>query len=266
MECLVGVLIVALTLGLLVPAATDEDPMRHAEISMRAVAKAVRAYHQQYDQLPPNQLLDAQGRALHSWRALILPFLNEEKLATAYRWDEAWDGPNNALLHRYRPWHYQPYYPETSEASENCSLELLRSADDQFWIVEHEQRVEDWLKPTTLSPSAWIDHGIDPPAVGEGFWERGFFFSTYRGRLAVNAEQAWEVEPLAIERAARAKGLHALTPDIQQRLNMGSPHTVWHFDNALRLIFFLAVALYPLRWLRRLHRSLQTELDKPQGN
>jgi hypothetical protein len=35
---------------------------------------------------------------MHSWRVLILPFLEHQQLYDAYRFDEPWDGPNNRKL------------------------------------------------------------------------------------------------------------------------------------------------------------------------
>ncbi len=35
---------------------------------------------------------------MHSWRILILPYIDQAELYNAYRFDEPWDGPNNRKL------------------------------------------------------------------------------------------------------------------------------------------------------------------------
>jgi hypothetical protein len=56
-------------------------------------------YEVVYKTPPPAYIADESGRPIHSWRVLILPFLEEEALYRKYRFDEPWDGPNNRLLH-----------------------------------------------------------------------------------------------------------------------------------------------------------------------
>ena len=36
---------------------------------------------------------------MHSWRVLILPYIDQAALYRKYRFDEPWDGPNNSKLH-----------------------------------------------------------------------------------------------------------------------------------------------------------------------
>jgi hypothetical protein len=59
---------------------------------------AVANYHETYGCFPPASVADRDGKPLHSWRVLILPFLEQPELYNAYNFDEPWDGPNNRKL------------------------------------------------------------------------------------------------------------------------------------------------------------------------
>ena len=39
---------------------------------------------------------------MHSWRVLLLPYLERKDLYSQYDFDEPWDGPNNSKLHGTR--------------------------------------------------------------------------------------------------------------------------------------------------------------------
>jgi hypothetical protein len=59
---------------------------------------AVANYHETYGCFPPAYVADRDGKRMHSWRVLILPFLAQQELYNAYNFDEPWDGPNNRKL------------------------------------------------------------------------------------------------------------------------------------------------------------------------
>ena len=59
---------------------------------------ALDNYHEAYGCFPPPYIADAEGRPMHSWRVLILPFIDQAPLYNQYRFDEPWDGPNNRQL------------------------------------------------------------------------------------------------------------------------------------------------------------------------
>jgi prepilin-type processing-associated H-X9-DG protein len=87
--------------SLLVP--TIDFPRRHSPQSycghnLKYIALALHNYHDTYGSLPPAYIADEQGRPIHSWRVLILPFLEQQALYDQYRFDEPWDGPNNRQL------------------------------------------------------------------------------------------------------------------------------------------------------------------------
>ncbi len=246
-EMLAVLLIVFLLVGLFAPANSDSDPMQHAQTSMKMVAKAVAAYHQHHGQYPPQVLCDDSGNPLHSWRALILPYLHEDKLAAFYRWDEPWDGPQNQTLAQYRPWHYRIYYPTDEFPRDATSLQLLTDDTHGFFIVEHEQKLGNWLEPTVLSN--W-EAFSKLPSDDRGFWNHGFFASHYRGRLAVSQNLTLCIHPnnpLAIPSADEIPGNNAS----DSYVTLGHAYHQIHYDNALRLGFFLLLALYPFRWLKQ---------------
>ncbi|HBO44771.1 MAG TPA: hypothetical protein DD670_12745 [Planctomycetaceae bacterium] len=59
---------------------------------------ALQNYHHVHGCFPPAYIADENGRPMHSWRVLILPFIEDGGLYAAYRFDEPWDGPNNRQL------------------------------------------------------------------------------------------------------------------------------------------------------------------------
>jgi hypothetical protein len=59
---------------------------------------AVANYHDANGRCPPPYVTGPDGRPWHSWRVLILPFVEESDLYQAYRFDEPWDGPHNRTL------------------------------------------------------------------------------------------------------------------------------------------------------------------------
>ena len=264
LDALVVLLIGGLVVGLLIPAAPDYEPQQQADTSMRLVAQAVEAYHQHFGRPVPERIVADDGTPWHSWRVLILPFLGEEKLAAAYRWDEPWNGPHNSQLAQYRPWHYRTYYPHSQEQRTTTALHLLTAPDGLRYVVEHEQAESSWLQPTQLS--GWQPFA-ELPSQEHGFWNHGFFVSTYHGRLAVNCQQSVHLHPAtgdgrelsqawptpqaaAISVSPSLADTHAGSP-AARRAQLGQVFYHVHWERPLRLAFFLLLALLPLRWLPR---------------
>ncbi len=95
------IMIVAVLIALLMPAAQFAHGGRareHCKYNLKAIGLALHGYHDKYGCFPPAYLTDAEGRPSHSWRVLLLPFLDQEKLYKEYRFDERWDSHHNRLL------------------------------------------------------------------------------------------------------------------------------------------------------------------------
>jgi len=114
-----GVLVVALAglavlfvacggilVALLLPAVgSAREAARRAQCTnnLKQIALAMHNYHNKYQCLPPAYLADKNGKPMHSWRVLLLPYMEEQMLYDQYRFDEPWNGPNNAMLANRMP-------------------------------------------------------------------------------------------------------------------------------------------------------------------
>lgn len=66
--------------------------------NLRRIGRAVLDYEADHGTFPPAYLADEDGQPIHSWRVLILPYLDRQDLYDEYDFDEPWNGPNNSLL------------------------------------------------------------------------------------------------------------------------------------------------------------------------
>jgi hypothetical protein len=113
-------LVVAGFLVLFLAAAESRPAARRSACSnnLKQIALALHNYHDTFGSFPPAYIADENGRPMHSWRVLILPFLESSDLYSKYRFDEPWDGPNNRLLADRMPRTYCcPSEPRTNPPS-----------------------------------------------------------------------------------------------------------------------------------------------------
>ena len=93
-----GIIVVLLVLFLPFTSAVPRPAARRAQCTnnLKQIGLALHEYVQEYDALPPAFTVDAQGRPLHSWRTLILPFLEQEALYKTIDLSKPWNDPANA--------------------------------------------------------------------------------------------------------------------------------------------------------------------------
>jgi hypothetical protein len=104
----VGVL--GLVVALFLPAVrTAKEPARRMQCSnnLKQIAFALREYESVYHSLPPAYTVDAEGKPLHSWRTLILPYLEQQALYDKIDLSEPWDDPANKAAYETTPLAYQ---------------------------------------------------------------------------------------------------------------------------------------------------------------
>ena len=66
--------------------------------NLKQIALALHNYHDVYKCFPPAYVADSNGKPMHSWRVLILPFLEQQAIYNAYHFDQPWDSPSNRQL------------------------------------------------------------------------------------------------------------------------------------------------------------------------
>lgn len=66
--------------------------------NLKRIACALDEYHAVHGCFPPAYIADENGLPMHSWRVLILPYLDRLDVYEAYDFDEPWNGPNNRKL------------------------------------------------------------------------------------------------------------------------------------------------------------------------
>ncbi len=83
------------------------DRMR-AMNQLKQIGLAMHGYHDRQGTFPPAALANKKGEALLSWRVLLLPYVDEQKLFREFNLEEPWDSPNNKKLLARRPKVFEP--------------------------------------------------------------------------------------------------------------------------------------------------------------
>ncbi|AWM36684.1 hypothetical protein GobsT_54800 [Gemmata obscuriglobus] len=140
---------------------------------------AVANYAETNGRLPPAYVVGPDGKPWHSWRTLILPYIEQEPLFKAYRFDEPWNGPNNCLLaprmpklfafHGTEPLGTTTNYlavvgPDTMwpGASARKFDEVTDGASSTILIVENNGLGVHWMEPRDLAFDT-MDFRLDSP-------------------------------------------------------------------------------------------------------
>jgi type II secretory pathway pseudopilin PulG len=101
-EVLVVVGVIGLLVALLLPAYRGGGPRdvsrrMQCRNHLKQIALALQNYESDYGALPPAYTTDEQGRPLHSWRTLILPYMEYKALYETIDLSKAWDDPANKI-------------------------------------------------------------------------------------------------------------------------------------------------------------------------
>ncbi|MEZ6051323.1 MAG: DUF1559 domain-containing protein [Planctomycetaceae bacterium] len=99
LELIVTLAIVAALIALLLPARRgSREAARRTQCrnNLKQIGLALHNYHDVYQAFPPAYTVDETGQPLHSWRTLLLPYLDQKKLYESIDLSRPWDDPANA--------------------------------------------------------------------------------------------------------------------------------------------------------------------------
>src|SRR5579863_10228509 len=90
-----GVVLIAM---LLPPVHRGREAARRSQCknNLKQIGLALHQYEVEYHALPPAYTVDADGKPLHSWRTLILPYLDQQNLYATIDLAKPWDDAVNA--------------------------------------------------------------------------------------------------------------------------------------------------------------------------
>ena len=127
----------------------------------------LKEYHRDHGAFPPRYVADEPGKAMHSWRVLLLPYLEEKEFYDQYDFDEPWNGPRNSALAktlradtfayckpdgstRGHPWtDYVAVAPPDVEWPAKGPLKAFEvmEGSDRFLVVELPDSGIHWMEP-----------------------------------------------------------------------------------------------------------------------
>jgi competence protein ComGC len=87
-----------------IPKSSKSTRQMQCSNHMKKIGLACQCYADDHDyHFPPAYTVDEEGKPLHSWRVLILPYIEQRELYEKIRLDEPWDSEYNRQFHAEAP-------------------------------------------------------------------------------------------------------------------------------------------------------------------
>jgi hypothetical protein len=152
--------------------------------NLKQIALAMHNYHDTYASFPATAVYDKDGKALLSWRVLILPFIEQGALFKEFHLDEPWDSDHNKKLIARMPAVYksdlaakegETYHQGFDgpgaffDAKKGIKISDITDGTSNTFMVIESARSVPWTKPEDIA--------FDPakPLPKLGFREDGFY-------------------------------------------------------------------------------------------
>jgi hypothetical protein len=179
------------------PKVSEAEAQKEARTRLGRLANAFWNYWEEHRTFPPSALVNKEGKALLSWRVLILPYIGEAKLFRKFKLTEPWDSPHNKMLLTEMPDVFTPTWGDGIEAnttpwqvftgpgtifegSKGCRLSEITDGTSNTILVVEAGRLVPWTKPEDLT----YDAKKEIPPLGIMF-PRTFRFAAADGAIYI---------------------------------------------------------------------------------
>ncbi len=166
---------------------------RHTQCknNLKQIGLALHNYHDTYGAFPPVYTVDADGKPLHSWRTLLLPYMDQQPLYNRIDFTKPWDDPVNVAALKDHPWPY-PYYlcPEVKGQQDHttymavvtpqsclrrgasCSLkDITDGTSNTLLVIEVDaEHAVPWMSPNDVDEALLLGFGAKSKMSHTGGW------------------------------------------------------------------------------------------------
>lgn len=180
----------------------------NTQLNMKQIALAMHNYHDAHKSFPALYRTDKETKKpLHSWRATLLPYIEEVALYEAIRWDEPWDSEYNKQFHDKMPETYRGTAVSREEADQGLTticvvhgekaffqadkwkgMPLLVDGTSNTIMLAQRKTPFCWMDPEGDIPFELVSKGMDKDDKGLGApdqsgKEKGAYFGFFDGSV-----------------------------------------------------------------------------------
>ena len=138
-----------------------------SQAKLNQLQLALCNYESAHGHFPPAYIADKDGTPMHSWRVLVLPFIDEGSLHRAYNFSEPWNSPHNSKLADKMPsMFHMPSEPSSTSMTNIVAItgpgtafpgarstrkaEFTDGSDNTILLAEIADSNINWLEPRDL--------------------------------------------------------------------------------------------------------------------
>lgn len=203
----------------------------NCEGNMTQLALAMQRYHDDHGSYPPAYIANEAGEPMHSWRVLLLPYLEHGWMHDRYDFNQPWNSPQNAQVTQSMPSVFGCPADETAYMNDETSYMVVIGANTLFpgstptsqadvsdrleytmMIVEVPESGIHWAEPRDLD-ARQISFEVNSGPYGQemgSFHPGGAVYATADGKTYFLPELT---PPEYVEALTTINGGEAITPD-----------------------------------------------------